>query len=337
MNIKALRAFRLTLSEGSLAGASRIMHLSEPAISRMISTLERELGLALFSRKGRSLTPTEEGLGFFKEAGRILDNLDEIPRIAADLRAGRKPSLRVVTMPRVAPALVSPAVAAYLSANPRAQISLDVRARREAGKWLAGRSYDLGIGALPVENPEIRTVPLMQARALAVVPSNHPLAAYSEITASNLIKYPLIGLMPGLLMREQLDDFFRSAGLEPVYSVEVASLQLAVHLATDGAGVTVADALTVSVLQAQNVRLKPVGPARWMSFGILYPKRSSISDEAKAFAISLHDRCSELARLYPEDCIAERRTSVLMGQAIVNEKADKDSSGFIESQTASKL
>lgn len=305
MNIKALRAFSLTLSEGSLAGASRVMHLSEPAISRLISSLEGELRLQLFSREGRRLTPTAEGLEFYREASRILDNLTEIPRIAADLRAGRKPSLRVVTMPRIAPALVSPAVAAFVAQAPQAQVSLDVRARREAGKWLAGRSYDLGIGALPVDHPDIHVAPLLTARALAVVPKGHALAGKPEITAADIADWPLIGLMPGLLMREQMDDFFRSAGLEPAYRLEVAALQLAVHLAADAAGLTIADALTVSVLETKNVDLRPIAPTRWMSFGILYPRRGEVSAEAADFANCLEERAQELALAEPENFTVE--------------------------------
>ncbi|WP_145975925.1 LysR family transcriptional regulator, partial [Ruegeria atlantica] len=66
MNIKALRAFRATLSEGTLVAASEILHLSQPAISRLISGLEAELGLTLFDRSGRNLTPTREGLAFYR-------------------------------------------------------------------------------------------------------------------------------------------------------------------------------------------------------------------------------------------------------------------------------
>ncbi|MEP5091303.1 MAG: LysR family transcriptional regulator, partial [Paracoccaceae bacterium] len=105
MNIKSLRAFRATLSEGSLAAAGHVLHLSQPAVSRLISGLEGELRLDLFDRSGRNLTPTPEGLAFYREAGRILDNLDEIPNIAAEIRAGRTESLRIVAMPRVARAL----------------------------------------------------------------------------------------------------------------------------------------------------------------------------------------------------------------------------------------
>ena len=301
MNIKALRAFRHTLSEGTLAGAARAMNLSEPAISRLVSSLEGELRLDLFSRKGRRLTPTPYALAFYREAGRILDNLDEIPRLAAEIRAGRTTSLRVVTMPRVAPALVSPAVGSFLKRFPTARIRLDVRARREAGKWLAGREYDIGIGALPVDNPNIRTRPLLSARAMAILPREHALASRDEIRAEDLINEPLIGLMQGLLMRDQLDDFFRSAGLTPSYVCEVAALQLAVHLAADGAGLTVADALTVSVLETKQVVLRPIAPERWMAFGLLLPRNTELSTEGTAFVDALQERARVLAEAAPDN------------------------------------
>ena len=294
MNIKALRAFSHTLSEGSIAGASAIMHLSQPAVSRLISALEGELRLELFHRTGRRLVPTPEGLAFYREAGRILDNLDEIPRIAADIRGGRTETVRLVTMPRIAAALASPAVTAFMARVPQARVNLDVRARREAGKWLAGREYDLGVGALPVDHPDIGTELLIRARAQAVMPAGHALAARDEIRAEDLAGQPLITLMPGLLLRHQVDDLFRSAGLNPKYACEVASSQLACQLVADGAGITIADSLTTQPL-GERVVLRPVVPERWMSFGLLLPVSAAPSANGRALADCLRDRARALA------------------------------------------
>ncbi|MBG6206872.1 DNA-binding transcriptional LysR family regulator [Labrenzia sp. EL_126] len=271
MNIKALRAFRATLSEGSLTAASEILHLSQPAISRLISGLEAELRLPLFDRSGRNLTPTREGMAFYREAGRILDNLDEVPRIAAEIRAGRTETLRVVTMPRVAQSLTAVAVARFMSENPETNVSLDVRARRDAGKWLAGREYDIGIGALPVDHPGIRTKALIRVRAQAVLPRTHKLADRQSLTAADLRNDTVIRLMHGLLLRDQLDDFFRSAGITPQQSCEVAASQLACSLVAEGYGITIADELVAAQVSLDRLALVPVVPERWMTFGLLYP------------------------------------------------------------------
>ena len=299
MNIKSLRAFRNTLSEGSVAGASAIMNLSQPAVSRLISALEGELRLDLFYRTGRRLTPTPEGLAFYREAGRILDNLDEIPRIAAEIRGGRTETLRIVTMPRIAASIASPAVARFMAKVPEARVNLDVRARREAGKWLAGREYDVGVGALPVDHPDIDTELLIRARAQAVIPVDHPLAATEEIRAEDLVGQSMITLMSGLLLRNQVDDLFQSAGLTPRYACEVASSQIACQLVADGAGITIADSLTVGVGTKDTVLLRPVVPERWMSFGLLLPLKTKLSPNGRGLIDCLRERAIELALLDP--------------------------------------
>ncbi|WP_170334062.1 LysR family transcriptional regulator [Ruegeria arenilitoris] len=271
MNIKGLRAFTATLSEGSLVAASERLHLSQPAVSRLISGLEAELKLKLFDRSGRALTPTPEGLAFYREAGRILDNLDEVPRIAAEIRAGRTETLRVVTMPRIAHSLSVPAVAKFLKTNPETNVSLDVRARREAGKWLAGREYDIGIGALPVDHPGIATKPLLRVRAQVVLPKEHPLADRNELNARDIAQEPIIRLMHGLLLRDQLDDIFRSAGVTPRQTCEVAASQLACSLVAEGVGLTIADELVAAQTGLERIALVPIVPERWMTFGLLFP------------------------------------------------------------------
>lgn len=295
MNIKALRAFRATLSEGSLAAAANILHLSQPAVSRLISGLEGELRLDLFDRSGRNLTPTAEGLAFYREAGRILDNLDEIPGIAAEIRAGRTQSLRIVAMPRIARALISPAVSQFVRTNPDTNVSVDVRARREAGKWLAGREYDVGIGALPVEHPDIRTELLLRVRAQAVIPVDHPLADLKEISIDDLADVPIVRLMHGLLLRDQLDDMFRSAGVLPKQTCEVASSSLACALVADGGGVTIADELVAANVDKARIRTVPIRPERWMSFGLLFSVQAAPSDACDQFVGVLKSHVANLA------------------------------------------
>ena len=278
-----------------MAGAARLIHLSQPAVSRLIQALEGELRLQLFYRTGRNLTPTPEALAFYREAGRILDNLDEIPKIAAEIRAGKTENLRIVAMPRIAQPLVSPAVAAFLAENDDVNVSLDIRARREAAKWLAGREYDIGVGALPVDHPEIDTTLLLRVRAQVVLPAAHPMAERDSLSADDLRREPVVRLMHGLLLRDQLDDIFRSAGVTPREACEVASSQLACALVADGAGITIADELVASQVDSEKVELVPIEPERWMSIGLLFPRSVESSASREGFVRALKAYAGKLS------------------------------------------
>lgn len=261
----------LAFSEGSIASASKIMHLSQPAISRLISGLEHELKLQLFDRSGRNLTPTDEGMAFYQEAGRILDSIEEIPRIARDIRNQRVERLRVACMSRALRLLAVPVVAAFHRQHPNHNIRLDIRARRDAGKLLASETYHVGIGVLPFNRPSIATQPLVRSRMMAVVPKGHHLTRYEEISADLLTDEVLIRLTYGLLLREQIDTFFHAAGIIPHRTIEVSSSEAACSLVAEGCGVTIVDEMVAKPYQDSIERI-PLVPETWTTYGLLLPK-----------------------------------------------------------------
>jgi DNA-binding transcriptional LysR family regulator len=89
--------------------------------------------------------------------------------------------------------------------------------------------------------------------------------------------------MQGLLLREQLDDTFHSAGVTPRRTQEVASSQLACALVAEGAGITIADEL-VGKAFAHHVAMVPIEPERWMTFGTLSARSNPLSEAAQTFS-----------------------------------------------------
>src|SRR5260370_33479477 len=65
MNLRRLQAFRAVFESGSVTGAAQRLHMTQPAVSRLIGDLEKELGLALFARQRQRLVAPEGGRAFF--------------------------------------------------------------------------------------------------------------------------------------------------------------------------------------------------------------------------------------------------------------------------------
>ena len=188
---------------------------------------------------------------------------------------------------------------AFLKDRPDARVSLDIRARRDAGKWLAGREYDIGIGALPVDHPDIDTEVLIRSRAQAVIPVTHPLSGKKEIVAEDLAEQPLIALMHGLLLRNQVDDLFSSTGLTPRYLCDVASSEIACQLVENGVGITIADSLTGNIRASAQTVLRPIRPERWMSFGLFLPRATGLSKNGQKLLSCFRDTAREFAKTDP--------------------------------------
>jgi DNA-binding transcriptional LysR family regulator len=281
MNIKALRAFRAVASEGSVSAAARLLNLSQPALSRLLALLEAELHLPLFDRRRHRLVLTEQGVAFEREAARLLAHFDEIPRIAADLRAGGGRRVQVVTMPRAALSIVTPAVAAFSRAHPEVEVALDLRSRRDLGLWISGRRYDWGFGNVPVAHPDAISTPLVRSAMQVLVPAGHPLAARESLRLADLAGECLIAQFPGLLLRQQTDEMFAEENLLPGRMLLTSASQIAQHLVAHGAGVTVIDRLSTLASPPLPVVCLPLLPKRWVSFGVIRPRSSSLSASAE--------------------------------------------------------
>ena len=295
MNINALMAFRAIVAEGSVAAAAQRLNRSQPAVSRMIALLEHELRLRLFHRTRRRLALSEEGRAFYKETERILSGLNEIPKIASDIRERRQSDLRLVAMPRAVFAWVNPAIQAFHRQNPEVRISVDVARHQDMENWLTGRHYDFGIGVLPAQHAAIETVEVFRAPLCVLVRKGDPLARRAHLSLGDVAKQRLIAISAGLMPREQVDQLFRDAGLKSAYGIETTSTYLAAGLVAAGAGIALFDNVSAAVEPARVVCV-PLTPPQWVSFGLLRPRHARDDAVAKAFVQQLRDTAHQLVR-----------------------------------------
>jgi len=298
MNLKTLQTFYLVVREGSLAAAARKLNLSQPAVSRLLRVLEGETRLPLFSRTRRRLVLTPEGELFFREAEHILQGVDEIPRIASDIRAKTTAQLRVVTSPPIGMSLLAPALALLHAEHPELRCVADIGSRFELENKVGTRRYDLGLASLPISHSlvELNTEILCRARTVAVVPEGHPLAARSEISADDFLGHPIIALRPNLLWRERVDDFFKSGGIRPSYTMETQSTLIARRLVAEGVGLAVMDKIVGGSAVRDGVIEIPLVPERWVSYCYVFPAGQGLHANAAHLIGALRSVVDRLAR-----------------------------------------
>jgi len=106
---RQIEAFRAIIESGSVTAAADLLFLTQPSVSRLLADLEAELGFALFARIGRSLTPTPEADALYEEVRRSFVGLQEISRVADDIRQYRSGSLKIAAMPALGLQFLPPA------------------------------------------------------------------------------------------------------------------------------------------------------------------------------------------------------------------------------------
>lgn len=274
---------------GSVTEAAKKLHITQPAISRLIMALEQELDIKLFHRQRKRLTPTAGAELIYRETQRILAALDDFPRIAQDIRSHVGSRLRVITMPRAEQCLVVPAMRRFTDAFPAIHHTIEVQARVDMELWIGRQQFDVGIGALPVVHDGLVTEALCQVPLVVVMSPEHRFAGRESLTVKDLADEPLVALKQGYMLRRYTDEIFERAGVKPMIRTESANSLLACQLAAAGVGLTICDALSTRTLGGPAAVTVPIEPEYKVTFGILYPTAKDPDDVTLAFTEILRE------------------------------------------------
>lgn len=190
MNLRRLEYFLAVVDAGTVTAAAAQLHIAQPALSRQVKTLEREVKMALFTSSGNRLVLTQAGRAFVPLARRLLAESRSIEDAAAALRTGRVPSLRVAATAASIRTFLAPFVATTTADDPRLLVAeashFDIHERLTEGA-------DLIVS--PAERqPGLRVTELGAADLRAYVHRDHPWAragrtevALDEVAAQRLV------------------------------------------------------------------------------------------------------------------------------------------------------
>ena len=131
MDYREIEIFRAVMEQGTVTAAARVLQVSQPAVSKSLAKLERELGFSLFRRQGRKVVPTAEAKVLLGEASRLLDGFERFGVSAEQIYAGRRGTLTIATNPNPAISWLPSVVAAFRRDRPLVRLP-SAPARRDA-------------------------------------------------------------------------------------------------------------------------------------------------------------------------------------------------------------
>jgi DNA-binding transcriptional LysR family regulator len=179
VTLDQLRIFIAAALEGSFSAAGRRLHRAQSAVSQTLATLEGQLGVKLFDRRGKLPKLTEQGHALLAHARSVVSQMDLLKAQAKGLASGLEPDLSVVVDVMFPMAMVTAAVTAFHTNFPLTPLRLYVESLGAVIQpILDGRCAFGVLGALPLLPPEFSREPLAEVRIIHVVAPNHPLASH---------------------------------------------------------------------------------------------------------------------------------------------------------------
>jgi LysR family transcriptional regulator, cyn operon transcriptional activator len=238
VDLRHLRYFVAVAEAASVSGAAPRLRITQPALSRQIHELERQLGVRLFDRVGRRLQLSAAGEDLLARSRRLLADADAMAERAQSLSRGDAGILRVGATPQTLQSLV----AGFMTRYRRRRPGVDIRLTEEGGIRLLTLvergELHLALGAMPTDE-HLSGRRLFPYRVLAVTGTTHPLARRRTIELGELVGAPLMLLRRDFGSRVTFDAACRARGLRPTVTFESGEPNSLVALAEEGHGVAV--------------------------------------------------------------------------------------------------
>ncbi len=245
------------LEVGSFTKAAELLDYTQPALSQMIASLEKELSIKLLYRSRYGIQLTPEGKRLYSFMQDAVQHYEAMRRKADEIRGLDSGIVRIGTVSSVSCHWLPSVIHAFWQKYPNIQIVLHQGDYTSISEWVRTGAVDFGfINPQAVKGME--TIFIKSGEFRAVVPISHPLAAKKYLTLDNLAPEPFLLLEEGTYS-EPLEAF-RTAGITPNIKLRVHDDYSILSMVEQGLGVSILTDLVLHKTSYHVVAL-PIQPA----------------------------------------------------------------------------
>ncbi len=284
ITFRQCEAFRAVMLTGTTTEAARMLGVSQPGISRLISDLEAEIGYSLFERVGRRVAPTPEAGLLIEEIRRAFTGMEQIREAAREIGEARYQRLRIVSVPSASSTVAIDLISRFERKFPGTSVTVEVKSTDSALEWVVSQQCDLGITTAHVESPAIRSELLESSDSVCVLPVGHRLADRDRLTLAMLEDERFISYCSDSAFRHAVDAVFRTAGVKRKLTHEARTTEVVCSMVAAGLGVAIVGIAAADArLIGKPVVVKPVDGAPPVTLSLIWATHRPISAGAREF------------------------------------------------------
>lgn len=290
--LRQMEVFRAVMLTGSMNGAAKLLFISQPAVSRVISYTEDSLGLKLFNRERGKISPTQEAHLLFREVGALYEEALRVDDFARDLGIRPQGVLNLCSSPSLALNFLPPVIAQFCEKAPRVRIKFHTSLLSEMPHELIGRKADLGVAVLPVEHPHLFVEPLRKGRMVCIAPKGHPLEVASAVGLADVQRYPMILYNRNIPFGQLMMSAFAQAGVPWRPMIEIERAELACAMVSAGVGIAIVDEFSIHGAGWPNVVIRPLKEEIPLTLSMVRSRFEPPSQQVRTFIKLLKQRCA---------------------------------------------
>jgi len=294
MDLATLNAFIAIAELGSFSEAAERLHLTQPAVSKRIASLEQQLNVRLFDRLGREVSLTEAGRALLPRAYQILNVLDDTRRALTNLNGEISGRLTLATSHHIGLHRLPPLLRAFTRAHP--QVALDIQFLDSEVAYeevLHGRAELAVITLAPETREPVHAVAVWDDPLDFVAAPEHPLARNGAISLADVAHHPAVFPGGNTFTHHIVRRLFEAQGLTPNIAMSTNYLETIKMMVSIGLAWSV---LPRTMLDEQVARLPLPGIQLTRQLGYITHTERTLSNAARAFMILLDAQRDGLAQ-----------------------------------------
>ncbi len=186
MDILHLTYFIEVARRKSFTKASQLLHVSQPSISKVIKTLENELGVTLFERLGREIELTDIGHAVFKRAQSVVSEFHDLSNEIHDVVSIKHGEITIGLPPMVGSRFFPSIIGKFKKTYPQVMLKLIEVGSKQVELDVKNGLLDIGVIALPLTESDIESFTFVKEELKVVLRRDHPLANSEKLSLDKL-------------------------------------------------------------------------------------------------------------------------------------------------------
>ncbi|HMI60692.1 MAG TPA: LysR substrate-binding domain-containing protein [Puia sp.] len=282
MDIRQIRNFLILCDTLNFRKASAQINIVQPALSKQIQLLEKEVGALLFNRGNRTVRLTEAGSFFQKEANRILEDLNKTILRTAQLHTGEAGEIKVTHASSAMNTVVPSFLVKVKHTWPNLKTIVQETSNAQQLEMVLIRKTDIGIAPNILLPPEINSKVLYRENFALLLPNNHPLlkSKFTDLSVLKSETFILPQVSTGIGYVEKILQICHAYGFKPKVAHESAHSMGVLRLVEAGLGISI----------------EPISSVRGVNMNIKLIELKNIPQRVEMVLFWLREREGELSR-----------------------------------------
>ncbi|MDK8641761.1 LysR family transcriptional regulator [Niallia taxi] len=284
MDIRQLMYFVEVVKQKSMTRASEKLHISQPALSKGIKSLEEEIGMTLINRSNKTHELTDAGQIVYEYAQKIMAQMDEMATTLHDMTNLARGSITIGIPPMIGSLFFPKVIAAFHNAYPNIHINIKEYGAAKVVKSVEEGEFEIGIAVLPLtDESSFNVFHLVSEEIKLIVNEQHKLADRKQVHMKELKEEEFIFYSEEFALYEMMKRGFINEGFEPNIIFKSSQWDFMIEIVAANLGISMLPESICSRTTNNQVRFMDLKPVTNWQLAVITKKDRYLSVAGRRF------------------------------------------------------